>query len=114
MDNKFKPLSYFFDDIDTIVFTGADVDINTYDGNILSPKTLCKNIIDIDAVIFCEKASHKGIVIGKHGDMLKKIASSARCDMENFFAAKINLQCWVKVKEDWRNREGLIKNFGYK
>ncbi len=73
-----------------------------------------KNIIDIDAVIFCEKSSHKGIVIGKHGDMLKKIASSARCDMENFFAAKINLQCWVKVKEDWRNREGLIKNFGYK
>ena len=71
-------------------------------------------IIDIDAVIFCEKNSHKGIIIGKNGAMLKKIATAARIDTENFFNTKINLQCWVKVKEDWRNREGLIKNFGYK
>lgn len=71
-----------------------------------------KPITDIDAVIYCEKESHKGIVIGKKGDMLKKISSQARIDMERFFGCKINLQCWVKVKEDWRNREGLIHNFG--
>lgn len=71
-----------------------------------------KPITDIDAVIYCEKESHKGMVIGKKGDMLKKISSQARIDMERFFGCKINLQCWVKVKEDWRNREGLIHNFG--
>ena len=70
------------------------------------------NIMDVEATIYCEKDTHKGIIIGKKGDMLKKISSRARVDMENFFQCKINLQCWVKVKEGWRNREGLIHNFG--
>lgn len=69
-------------------------------------------ILDIDATIFCERESHKGILIGKGGSMLRKIGSEARADLEEFFGIKVNLQCWVKVKEDWRNREGLIKNFG--
>ena len=69
-------------------------------------------ILDIEATIYCEKESHKGIIIGKKGAMLKKISSYARQDMENFFDCHINLQCWVKVKEGWRNREGLIHNFG--
>lgn len=69
-------------------------------------------IMDIEAVVYCEKESHKGIIIGKKGEMLKKISSRARVDMESFFQCKINLQCWVKVKEGWRNREGLIHNFG--
>ena len=70
------------------------------------------DILDIDATIYCEKDSHKGIIIGKGGDMLKKISTSARIEMERFFDCKVNLKCWVKVKEDWRNREGLIHNFG--
>ena len=69
-------------------------------------------IMDIAAVIYCEKDSHKGIIIGKKGAMLKKISTRAREDMERFFCCKINLQCWVKVKEGWRNKEGLIHNFG--
>ena len=69
-------------------------------------------IMDIDAVIYCEKDSHKGIIIGKKGAMLKKISTRAREDMERFFCCKINLQCWVKVKEGWRNKEALIHNFG--
>lgn len=71
-----------------------------------------KDILDISAVIYCERMSHKGIVIGKGGSMLKKIAGAARRDLEDFFRIQVNLQCWVKVKEDWRNKEGLIKNFG--
>lgn len=71
-----------------------------------------KDILDIDAVIYCERMSHKGIVIGKGGAMLKRIASAARNDLEDFFRIQVNLKCWVKVKEDWRNKEGLIKNFG--
>ena len=71
-----------------------------------------KDILDIEALIYCEKESHKGMVIGKNGAMLKKVSTQARQDMERFFSCKINLQCWVKVKEDWRNREGLIHNFG--
>ena len=71
-----------------------------------------KPIIDIEAVIYCERESHKGIVIGKRGSMLKEISTNARHELEQFFECKINLQCWVKVKEDWRNREGLIHNFG--
>lgn len=71
------------------------------------------NITDIDATIFCEKENHKAILIGKGGSMLKKIGSYARADMERFFGCRVNLKLWVKVKEDWRNREGLIKNFGY-
>ena len=69
-------------------------------------------IMDVEATIYCEKDTHKGIIIGKKGDMLKRISSKARVDMENFFQCKVNLQCWVKVKEGWRNREGLIHNFG--
>lgn len=71
-----------------------------------------KPIIDIEAIIYCERESHKGIVIGKRGAMLKDISTNARHELEQFFECKINLQCWVKVKEDWRNREGLIHNFG--
>lgn len=70
------------------------------------------NLLDIEATIFCEKESHKGIIIGKKGTMLKRIASCARTDLEHFFDCKVNLQCWVKVKEDWRNRQGLIHTFG--
>ena len=71
------------------------------------------DILDIDATIICERASHKGIIIGKNGSMLKKISTFARQDMENFFECRVNLQTWVKVKEDWRNRDGLLKNFGF-
>lgn len=71
-----------------------------------------KDLLDIDAVIYCERDSHKGILIGKKGTMLKQIASRARVQLEQFFQIQVNLQCWVKVKEDWRNRDGLIRNFG--
>ncbi len=71
-----------------------------------------REILDIDATIYCEKESHKGMVIGKNGSMLKKISTYARQDLERFFGIKVNLHCWVKVKLDWRNREGLIHNFG--
>lgn len=70
------------------------------------------DMLDIEATIYCEKESHKGILIGKGGEMLKKISIGARKDMERFFDCRVNLKCWVKVKEDWRNREGLIHNFG--
>lgn len=69
-------------------------------------------ILDISAVIYCERESHKGIVIGKGGSMLRKIGGDARTELEEFFQIKVNLQCWVKVKEGWRNREGMIRNFG--
>lgn len=72
-----------------------------------------KEIIDMDATIYCERDSHKGIIIGKQGAMLKKIGSYARQDMEAFFNCKVNLTMWVKVKEDWRNREGLLRSFGF-
>lgn len=71
-----------------------------------------ETILDIDAIIYCERDSHKGIVIGKGGAMLKKIGKLSREQLEEFFRIKVNLQCWVKVKEGWRNREGIIKNFG--
>ncbi len=71
------------------------------------------SIIDMDATIFCERDSHKGIIIGKGGSMLKKIGSYARQDMERFFGCKVNLQLWVKVKEDWRNREAILRSLGY-
>ena len=71
------------------------------------------DILDIDAVICCENESHKGIIIGKKGAKLKEIATAARTDMEAFFGIRVNLQCWVKVREDWRNREGIMRNFGY-
>lgn len=69
-------------------------------------------ILDIEATIYCERDSHKGIIIGKGGSMLRKIGSDAREELEEFFRIKVALQCWVKVKEGWRNREALIKNFG--
>lgn len=71
-----------------------------------------KDILDISAVIYCERKSHKGIIIGKGGSMLKKASTEARIELEEFFQIKVNLKCWVKVKEDWRNREGLIRSFG--
>ena len=71
-------------------------------------------IIDLDATIYCEKASHKGIIIGKGGAMLKKISTLARTDIEDFMGTKVFLQTWVKVKENWRDNLNLIHNFGYK
>lgn len=71
-------------------------------------------IIDIDATIFCEKASHKGIIIGKHGDMLKKISTLARADCEKFMGTRVYLTTWVKVKENWRDSDFLVRNFGYR
>ena len=70
-------------------------------------------IIDIDATIYCEKASHKGIIIGKHGDMLKKISTMARADCEKFMGTRVYLTTWVKVKENWRDSDFLVRNFGY-
>ena len=70
-------------------------------------------IIDVDATIFCEKSSHKGMIIGKNGAMLKKIGQYAREDIERFMGAKVFLQTWVKVKENWRDSNTMIKNFGY-
>ena len=70
-------------------------------------------VIDIDAPIYCEKASHKGIIIGKHGAMLKKISSMARTDCEKFMGTRVYLTTWVKVKENWRDSAFLVRNFGY-
>ena len=70
-------------------------------------------IMDIEATIICERDSHKGIIIGKQGSMLKRIGSSARRDIEEMLECKVNLQLWVKVKKDWRDSEFLLKNFGY-
>lgn len=72
-----------------------------------------KMIIDIEATIVCEKTSHKGIVIGKNGAMLKQIGTNARKDIEKLLDSKVNLQLWVKVKKDWRDSDFLLKNFGY-
>ena len=69
-------------------------------------------ILCVEAVIYCEKDSHKGIIIGKSGSMLKRIGMHARHDIEEFFGIKANVKLWVKVKEDWRNRQGLIHTFG--
>ena len=70
-------------------------------------------LTDVDATIICEKESHKGIIIGKQGSMLKRIGSEARRDMEKLLEGKVNLQLWVKVKKDWRDSDYLLKNFGY-
>jgi len=72
-----------------------------------------KPLMDIEVTIFCERENHKGMIIGKRGAMLKKVASGARADMESFLGLPVNLQCWVKVKEDWRNREGVIRSLGF-
>ena len=71
-------------------------------------------LVEIDATIYCEKDSHKGIIIGKHGSMLKKIGEQARLDMEQFLDTKVFLQTWVKVKENWRDSQTQLKNFGFK
>ena len=70
-------------------------------------------VIDLSVTIYCEKASHKGIIIGKNGAMLKKIGESARRDIERFMGTKVFLQTWVKVKENWRDSEAMLRNFGY-
>ena len=70
-------------------------------------------VVEIDATIYCEKASHKGIIIGKQGAMLKRVSSMAREDCERFLGTKVYLQTWVKVKENWRDSQYLIRNFGY-
>ena len=72
-----------------------------------------KNITNISASIYCEKMSHKGIIIGKNGEMLKKIGTMARMDIEKMLDEKVYLELWVKVKTDWRNNNSLIKNFGF-
>ena len=71
-------------------------------------------VIDVDATIYCEKASHKGIIIGKQGAMLKKISSRARQDMEKFMSTKVYLETWVKVKENWRDNVNYVRSFGYR
>ena len=71
-------------------------------------------IMHIDATIICERDSHKGIIIGKQGNMLKKIGSTARYEIEKMLDIKVNLKLWVKVKKDWRDSDYLMKNFGYR
>ena len=71
-----------------------------------------RNILDVEATIYCERETNKGMIIGKNGSMLKNISTYARQDLEKFFDIKVNLHTWVKVKENWRNKEGLIRNFG--
>jgi GTP-binding protein Era len=85
---------------------GTAVEINTFTER-------DNGIIDLDATIYCEKASHKGIIIGKNGEMLKKISSMARADCEKFMGTKVYLTTWVKVKENWRDSDFLVRNFGY-
>ena len=71
-------------------------------------------LIDIDATIVCERESHKGIIIGKQGAMLKKIGTQARMEMENLLDTKVNLKLWVKIRKDWRESEAMLKNFGFR
>ena len=92
--------------LDRVIPHGTAVEITKF-----SERDDC--VVEIDATIFCEKASHKGIIIGKHGDMLKKISTMAREDCEKFLGTKVFLQTWVKVKENWRDSQVLIRNFGY-
>ena len=73
-----------------------------------------KRIVDIEATIICERESHKGIIIGKQGSMLKRIGTSARMDIEEMLESQVNLKLWVKVKKDWRDSDFLLKNFGYR
>ena len=71
------------------------------------------NIVDIEAVIVCERESHKRIIIGKKGAMIKEIGTQARVEMENLLDMKVNLRLWVKVRKDWRDSDILLKNYGY-
>ena len=86
---------------------GTAVEINTFTER-------DNGIIDLDATIYCEKSSHKGIIIGKNGEMLKKISSMARADCEKFMGTKVYLTTWVKVKENWRDSDFMVRNFGYR
>ena len=86
---------------------GTAVEINTFTER-------DNGIIDLDATIYCEKASHKGIIIGKNGEMLKKISSMARADCEKFMGTKVYLTTWVKVKENWRDSDFMVRNLGYR
>ncbi len=86
---------------------GTAVEVNTFTER-------DNGIIDLDVTIFCEKASHKGIIIGKNGEMLKKISTQARKDCEKFMGTKVYLTTWIKVKENWRDSDVLVRNFGYK
>ena len=72
-----------------------------------------EEVLDVDVIIYCERESHKGMIIGKGGATLKRIATQARGEMERFFQIQVNLKCWVTVKEDWRNREQIMRSFGY-
>jgi len=72
-----------------------------------------EEVLDVEATIYCERENHKGMIIGKGGAMLKRIDTQARGEMENFFQIQVNLKCWVKVKEDWRNREQILQSLGY-
>ena len=93
-------------------FDCAEYAVGIY--RIKTRKTKSGSIIDMDATIVCERDSHKGIIIGKQGSMLKKIGTNARYEMERLLDCKVNLKLWVKVKKDWRDSDFLIKNFGYK
>ena len=73
-----------------------------------------EDIYDIEATIYCLRNSHKGIIIGKNGEMLKKIGRAARIDMENNFGIKVNLKTWVKVKEDWQEKDAIVNKFKLK
>jgi GTP-binding protein Era len=73
-----------------------------------------RNLVDIEANIYCERETHKGILIGKEGKMLKNIGSLSRTEIENLLGVKVFLQLWVKVKPDWRNSENMLKTLGYK
>ena len=72
-----------------------------------------RELYDISVNIVCERKTHKSIIIGKGGEKLKAIASAARAELEQMLGCKVNLQCWIKVKEDWRNNQYLIRNYGY-
>ena len=73
-----------------------------------------QTVLDVEATILCERENHKGIIIGKKGAMLKQISTNARLQMESLFGAKVNLKCWVKVKEDWRDRQSILNQLGYR
>lgn len=98
-----KALHYLEEEVPHGVFVAIDM-INTRDD---------KDIIDVHATIYCEKESHKGIIIGKNGRKLKGIGKSARIDIENLLGSQVNLQLWVKVEKNWRDKENKIKYFGY-
>ncbi len=94
------------ENLDKEVPHGVAIEIEQY-------KERANGMLDISAVIYCERKTHKGIIIGKGGAMLKKIGAAARMECEELLDGKVFLQLWVKVKEEWRNNPALIRNFGY-